>query len=262
MEIGRYWAQGGEVEWKKFTRLKPGRRLSLPTYPFNRRVIWFEAPVNKGQVSSPTSAGSTWGHAGAFPEDEIQALLDKYASKNGNPEGGGSRPEESRVADSGPVKQAHPRGLRALVVELLGTDDVDMGLSFVDAGGDSLLGVQFVGKIKATYGVDVNAEELFAGSMNELEARLNIRDQNSEIKKTGARDRKPSPEKQRNLVDQLCRICCATLKLEEVDRLSSFMDCGGDSISAGEFVWSVRNETGLALDIDDVLSKPLAALAD
>ncbi|MEG6511769.1 amino acid adenylation domain-containing protein [Desulforamulus ruminis] len=40
--LGRLYAAGVDIQWKEFYRDDPGRRISLPTYPFDRKRHWID----------------------------------------------------------------------------------------------------------------------------------------------------------------------------------------------------------------------------
>lgn len=43
--IAEAYLAGCSVDWAEVERNRPGRKISLPTYPFQRRRIWFDAPA-------------------------------------------------------------------------------------------------------------------------------------------------------------------------------------------------------------------------
>ncbi|MFI9154902.1 SDR family NAD(P)-dependent oxidoreductase [Streptomyces sp. NPDC053367] len=50
--IGRFFADGGAVDWAEVFAGRGGRRVELPTYAFQRRRYWLEAPSDTGDVTS------------------------------------------------------------------------------------------------------------------------------------------------------------------------------------------------------------------
>ncbi|HUR02470.1 MAG TPA: condensation domain-containing protein, partial [Nonomuraea sp.] len=48
--IGRLWADGADVDWAAFG--PPGRRVPLPTYPFERRRYWIEPRARRFEIAS------------------------------------------------------------------------------------------------------------------------------------------------------------------------------------------------------------------
>ncbi|MBN1940320.1 MAG: SDR family NAD(P)-dependent oxidoreductase, partial [Candidatus Aminicenantes bacterium] len=65
--LGSLWAAGMNVDWKGFYRSEPRRRVSLPTYPFERKRFWAEptkpgpAPVSRfEQLNRKTKDPAGW----------------------------------------------------------------------------------------------------------------------------------------------------------------------------------------------------------
>ncbi|MFC5861901.1 non-ribosomal peptide synthetase/type I polyketide synthase [Acidicapsa dinghuensis] len=50
--LGKLWIAGIEPDWKRFWSGESRRRVSLPTYPFERRKHWIEPPVRTTAVES------------------------------------------------------------------------------------------------------------------------------------------------------------------------------------------------------------------
>lgn len=40
--LGKLWAEGVDINWQAFYEARSGRRISMPTYPFTRKVHWLE----------------------------------------------------------------------------------------------------------------------------------------------------------------------------------------------------------------------------
>lgn len=55
--LGGYWVHGGSVDWKAI--LPGGRRLQLPTYPWQRQRYWTGAPRRPAPASTPPLAAAT-----------------------------------------------------------------------------------------------------------------------------------------------------------------------------------------------------------
>jgi acyl transferase domain-containing protein/surfactin synthase thioesterase subunit len=56
--LGGLYCRGYDVDWKGFNRPHAGRRVSLPTYPFERRRFWIEADA-RARSTGPLSNGLT-----------------------------------------------------------------------------------------------------------------------------------------------------------------------------------------------------------
>jgi amino acid adenylation domain-containing protein len=119
--IGGLWAAGATVDWAAFGAVSPGRRVPLPTYPFERKRFWIAAGRSR-------SAGTL---AAAAPVTSGAGLTD----------------DESRIA--------------AVWTELLGVQDVQPTAGFFELGGDSLLATQLVARLRARFGMTVPLEAVF-----------------------------------------------------------------------------------------------------
>lgn len=53
--IGKLWLAGARIDWQAFYAVEKRQRLSLPTYPFERRRYWVE-PQKRAQRSQPPTA--------------------------------------------------------------------------------------------------------------------------------------------------------------------------------------------------------------
>ena len=53
---GRLWAAGVEIDWAAFHAGERRRRVPLPTYPFERRRHWIEAPAAAAPAATTTAA--------------------------------------------------------------------------------------------------------------------------------------------------------------------------------------------------------------
>ena len=56
--LGRLWTLGVPVDWDEFRKQEPGRRVPLPTYPFQRQRFWVEAKPRNSPPRAPETAQS------------------------------------------------------------------------------------------------------------------------------------------------------------------------------------------------------------
>ena len=136
---GRIWATGIKVNWASIRGDEHGRRVPLPTYPFERRRHWIDPPAFQEKVqpnlrlvnaSSADSADAGIAAAAAAPEDtEIE------------------------------------KRLRALLSELSGIPEarMDSSLTFLELGFDSMLLTQVATSINRTFtGANVGLKQLLS----------------------------------------------------------------------------------------------------
>jgi acyl transferase domain-containing protein/acyl carrier protein len=100
--IGRLWLSGVEVSWESIYPGQRRRRISLPTYPFERRNYWIEStPANTNiaqeQKSVPAPSGlDDWFYTASwkrtqFPSDIVHASHPAFWLIIADRYGGGSR---------------------------------------------------------------------------------------------------------------------------------------------------------------------------
>jgi len=151
--VGRLWTAGIRIDWFAFHAESKRRRISLPTYPFERRRHW-AAPVAVAAESRPLTPT-------ASPES---APLEDAMS-----ESTASQPTADRSA------QLIPR-LQTLFSELSGIDAaaLDPGTPFLELGLDSLFLTQASGAIQKRFGVKVALRDLLedCATLQALATRL------------------------------------------------------------------------------------------
>ncbi|MEO3778895.1 amino acid adenylation domain-containing protein [Micromonospora sp. B11E3] len=128
--VARLYVAGQEIGWTVLHTDGPGRRVALPTYPFERSRHWLPVPVPHPVRSAPES---------------IPVEL------------GGSTPVPSTSADDQIVTV-----LGDTLAALLGSPTApDADASFLDLGADSMTLFQLLQTVQRTYGVSVPIGRLF-----------------------------------------------------------------------------------------------------
>lgn len=134
--LGHLWAAGVRVDWKAFKGGEHRRRVPLPTYPFERRRYWME-PARRG-AGAPVAVGEIEAEAAAPA---------RYAEL----------PEATDVPADDPIA----RRIAAIWQEVLGVDRVGLHDRFFDLGGDSLIALQVVARLRESFPVDLPVQGLF-----------------------------------------------------------------------------------------------------
>lgn len=151
---GRLWTAGVRIDWSAFNSGAKRQRISLPTYPFQRRRLWV----------APAAAN-------AEPRSDSMPTA--------SPE---SAPIEDAMPDSTTPQPAADRNaqliehLQTLFCELSGIDaaTLDPAASFLDLGLDSLFLTQASGAIQKQFGAKVSLRDLLddCSTLQALAARL------------------------------------------------------------------------------------------
>jgi acyl transferase domain-containing protein len=127
LACARAWSAGGAVDWRMFDEEEPLRRIELPAYPFQRRRYWIDPVADAPAAPRP-----------AAPAPDAPAAA---------PAPAGANPIEGVVA--------------ALYGEFLGVAEVDPEASFFALGGNSLVAVQMVARLREMFGVDIPLRGLY-----------------------------------------------------------------------------------------------------
>lgn len=121
--LGRLWEQGVDIQWDVFHSDRQRYRVPLPTYPFERQSYWVEAAATprlqhlryrqeEEDAPEPLSHHMTAVTSSSTPRDEIESLLWKTWST------------------------------------FLGREDFGIFDNFFDLGGDSLLAVNLLDRLR------------------------------------------------------------------------------------------------------------------
>ena len=135
--LGRLWAEGVQVEWSALHPSSGRRRISLPTYPFERKRYWIEppqpvAPLVPAELPAPTVPMSTEAVPETLPPSSVARraiILGKICGVLKNLSG-----QEQDVAD--------------------------FQTTFLELGFDSLLLTQVAQAFRKEFGVKVTFRQL------------------------------------------------------------------------------------------------------
>jgi natural product biosynthesis luciferase-like monooxygenase protein len=142
--LGRLWLVGQPVQWGGVHgEGRPGR-VALPGYPFECQRYWIERPNTDARESPSLPRKLALEEWGVAPVD---------------------RESPSPVAISRPVRQhlgprnALERQIVDLWQQILGVEQVDIRESFLELGGNSLMAVQLISRVRDVIGVELPVGE-------------------------------------------------------------------------------------------------------
>jgi len=153
--LGRLWLEGVDIDWRGYYAGEKRRRVVLPTYPFERRRIWPDAPVTRPEPSADSCPGGP-----AVPARIAQAAAPSAETAV----------DDSRAQPPAPVPPQRPISrkehlaslITAQLEELSGAQLESAGgsHSFLELGLDSLLLTQAANLFKKKFGVKVTFRQL------------------------------------------------------------------------------------------------------
>jgi thioesterase domain-containing protein/malonyl CoA-acyl carrier protein transacylase/acyl carrier protein len=135
--LGQLWLVGGFVDWTGFYANERRQRLPLPTYPFDRQRYWIE-PLSNHQSSQAESSPITAQKAEPTVLHSRSDLLKTYVAPRNR--------LEQTIAD--------------IWSKALGIEQFSIFDKFFDLGGDSLLAVQVIAKLRDTLQIELDAHSL------------------------------------------------------------------------------------------------------
>ena len=138
--LGRLWEAGIEVDWRHFYSGESLSRISLPTYPFERKRYWAE-PVTAAQAAS--TAQDPPEEAGPAPED--------------TPEKTDMKPAEDRGRKNRIISK-----LVNIFAELSGLEaaEIDSTATFLELGFDSLFLTQVTQSLQSGFSTKITFRQL------------------------------------------------------------------------------------------------------
>jgi acyl transferase domain-containing protein len=141
--VGRAWSEGVPVDWRAYAKGRRGRRIPLPTYPFERRRYYLEAPRTGSaavtELPMPAAEAPVPGEAGHGAADARAHLHTAYVEPRG----------------------ALEEAVAAVWREMLGLERVGVEDDFFELGGHSLLGTGVIGRLRLQFGVELKMDAIF-----------------------------------------------------------------------------------------------------
>ncbi|MFL6426776.1 MAG: aminotransferase class III-fold pyridoxal phosphate-dependent enzyme, partial [Acidobacteriaceae bacterium] len=153
--LARLISFGVEPEWQRFWNQHSPRRILLPTYPFERKRYWVDAPRSVAKPAEVTQEPVST--ATAHPDTGLPA-----ASLGPQGIDMAPNPTPSSVNNANTSADTALDELKAMVAELSDLDlsAVPATTSFVELGLDSLFLTQLTQAIRARYGVKLTFRQI------------------------------------------------------------------------------------------------------
>jgi acyl transferase domain-containing protein len=139
--LGKLWVAGKRVDWRQFYAHERRRRTVLPTYPFERQRYWVE--LNR--------------HAFGLDEHRSTSLTPEDVA------GMAARDQSAPDASSNYVAPASQieRTIAGIWQELFGIERVGVHDNFFDLGGNSLVGIQLMSRMRKVFMAEIPMNALF-----------------------------------------------------------------------------------------------------
>jgi acyl transferase domain-containing protein len=141
---GRLWLAGAPLDWAALHAHEYLHRIPLPTYPFERRRYWIEAPKWQQLPQSPAAFGEP---AADAPPDAPALTLHPRSTLL-----------QTYVAPSNELE----RRIAASWQDLLGVEQIGVHDNFFELGGHSLLATRIVARLREAFAIEVPLPTFFA----------------------------------------------------------------------------------------------------
>ena len=139
--LGRLWLAGQPVNWANVYRGEPPARVALPGYPFERQRYWIERKKEETTGTSKKLVFKDWTSA---PSDGEKLPAE---------------PRGSHVRQILAPRNPLERQVADLWQQVLGTGDFDIRESFLELGGNSLMAVQLISRVRDLFEINVPVGE-------------------------------------------------------------------------------------------------------
>jgi amino acid adenylation domain-containing protein len=156
--FGKSWLAGATIDWPLLHNSSRRLRVALPTYPFQRERYWV-GPGVEASPAQPSPPGPLSRHPAPPPRERGDLEIEGV---EGGP--GRLRPRPSLGTAYVPPADDLEQRIAGMFEELLGIAPVGSMDQFFEMGGNSLLGLQLLSRIKSNLGAEVRLEWLFEAS--------------------------------------------------------------------------------------------------
>ncbi len=164
--LGRMWVEGVEIDWNAFYAGRRRRRVTLPTYPFERKRFWIE-PVAAAEAAVKPAMTNAVSHVPPEGDDQLATTVEPEAMPH---------VVTPPVLEPPARKEAIVEKIRSILKTLSGQDQSSAApnISFLELGFDSLFLTQVAGTFRKEFGVKVTFRQLLEdfSTMDTLAAHL------------------------------------------------------------------------------------------
>ncbi|MGK7924069.1 MAG: beta-ketoacyl synthase N-terminal-like domain-containing protein [Spirulina sp.] len=173
--LGQLWLAGTEIDWIRYYGEEKHYRVPLPTYPFERKRYWIDPPkqqpiydrVNYQQLwQSAVEAGLVQAQEGIaqFEKPEVEGVATGKETLAKKPDISVELSEQSELELSSTYEAPRTEIEQAIAniwEQVLGINPIGIHDDFFELGGDSLIAVQLIGKLRSKLERDLSTKNLF-----------------------------------------------------------------------------------------------------
>lgn len=167
-EICELYVKGANIDWEKLYNDKEHRKISLPTYPFERQRCWLKVPKNKQNEKDilnnvdrmikeafiPTELSSEL----KLASERLKELLEKC---KGYAAGNSEKYAENKVILKGRDTGAYTiteMKIADIWSDVLGLTEIDINDNYFEIGGDSIKAIQIASRFQESENIKVKLD--------------------------------------------------------------------------------------------------------
>ncbi|MFB6363476.1 amino acid adenylation domain-containing protein [Paenibacillus elgii] len=147
-----HYVQGAKIDWNSLYADRRYPRVSLPTYPFERKRCWVDVPEVRPERSVKTTALAAIAEIAEIAEERVQLMYD--------------------YSGPGAVSDLHRQSVANSLMQMirnvsqLDMDELQPQTHFLELGLDSIILTQVRHGIKDTFGLDIPMSSFFESLTN------------------------------------------------------------------------------------------------
>lgn len=269
--IGQFWSHGGKIHWTSLHGVKC-RRISLPTYPFEKKPFWIEPESEMVSSSKILSTENNPSYLNINIGEMVDAFKQIFSSVSDvnlsiplttNQKGVSClRKEEGTHFTTEKYhndKEEMPSSknlsveekLIVICKELLGVSYINLEDNLIDLGAHSLLMTQLLSRIKNEFNCILTMEELFnASTIRDIRTLISRDDKTSEVTSH------ESANNESTLETELKTIIEDLLGEKIPSNDTSILDMGAHSLLITQLLSRLKTRFSVDLSIQSLFENP------
>ncbi len=176
--LGKLWLAGVKVDWDGFYVHEHRHRVPLPTYPFERQRYWIDPPKHTDTGTAAKSSIS-----------EVAETFEDFAAQEESP----AAYAASGMTSSGAPRNSKEQKIAEIWQKVLTIDEIGIHDDFFELGGNSLIAVALVARLRDALQTDLTTQEfLNAPTIAELAEWVEINAPAQDMAKTQRKPKLPA----------------------------------------------------------------------
>jgi len=152
--LGRLWLTGVKIDWPNVQTDGSAKRVTLPTYPFERQRYWINDPSHTKHQQRRISLSSLTAYPERIAQEQTHAEVHEVGTIQPMDQGLGT---PAFTAPRNELEESISIAWR----ELLGRQHISIFDNFFELGGNSLITTQLLSRLREAFPVDLPIQAVF-----------------------------------------------------------------------------------------------------